>query len=132
MSHRAPRREGGAPTWGDALRALVNAVRQRCPQCGKGPLFAGRFTFKMNERCPVCGLRFDRGNGYYIGALGLNLVLAELVATAIWLPLAVDPTVPIGQVQLIGVGASVGLPVLGFRPTRSLWIALDRLLNPVA
>ena len=86
----------------------------------------------MYERCPVCGLKFDRGNGYYIGALALNLVLAETVATALWLPLAVDRSVPLGFAYAVGVGASIGLPLLGFRHTRSLWIALDRLFNPVA
>jgi hypothetical protein len=33
---------------------------------------------------------------------------------------------------VVGVTASVGLPILGYRHTRSLWIAMDRLLNPVA
>lgn len=132
MTLGAPRREGGNPTWSDAWAALVCAVRQRCPQCRKGPLFTSRFGFKLNERCPVCGLKFDRGNGYFTGAWALNLVLAELVATAIWLPLALDRTVPVDVVTAVGIGASVGLPVVGYRPTRAFWIALDRLLNPVA
>jgi hypothetical protein len=86
----------------------------------------------MHDRCPICGLKFDRGNGYYIGALALNLVLAETVATILWLPLAVDRSVPLSTAYVVGIGASVGLPILGFRHTRSLWIALDRLLTPVA
>jgi uncharacterized protein (DUF983 family) len=128
----APRREGGAPTWRDVVATLVCALLLRCPQCRRGPLFKGRFGFSMHDRCPVCGLKFDRGNGYYIGALGLNLVLAETVATALWLPLAVDQSVPIAYAYAVGIAASVGLPILGFRHTRSLWIAMDRLVNPVA
>ena len=104
----------------------------RCPQCRRGRLFKGRLTLAMHERCPVCGLKFDRGNGYFIGALALNLVLAETVATALWLPLAIDQSVPLSYAYTVGVGASVGLPILGFRHTRSLWVAMDRLLNPVA
>jgi uncharacterized protein (DUF983 family) len=128
----APRREGGAPTWRDVVATLVCALLLRCPQCRRGSLFKSRFGFSMHERCPVCGLKFDRGNGYYIGALGLNLVLAETVATALWLPLAVDQSVPIAYAYAVGIAASVGLPILGFRHTRSLWIAMDRLVNPVA
>ena len=45
---------------------------------------------------------------------------------------AVDQTVPLSYAYAVGVGASVGLPILGFRHTRSLWIAIDRLVNPVA
>jgi uncharacterized protein (DUF983 family) len=132
MMAEAPRREGGAPTWSDAWHALVCAIRQRCPQCRKGALFASRWGFKLNERCPVCGLKFDRGNGYFTGAWALNLVLAEIVATAIWLPLAVNRAIDVDLVTAIGVGVSIGLPIVGYRPSRAFWIALDRLLNPVA
>jgi uncharacterized protein (DUF983 family) len=128
----APRREGGAPTWRDVVATLVCALWLRCPQCRRGPLFKGRFSLTMHERCPICGLKFDRGNGYYIGALGLNLVLAETVAIALSVPLAVDQSVPINEAYAVGLTAAIGLPILGFRHTRSLWIALDRLLNPVA
>jgi hypothetical protein len=86
----------------------------------------------MRERCPVCGVKFDRGNGYFTGAVALNLVLAEVVAAILWVPLAIDATVPIWQAYAVGVGASIGLPILGFRHARSFWLALDRLLNPVS
>ena len=132
MERGAPRREGGAPTWRDALQTLSCALRLRCPVCRRGKLFKGPLSLAMHERCPVCGIKFDRGNGYYTGALALNLVVAETVATAVWLPLAVDQSVPIQTVQLVGIGASVGLPIVGFKHARSFWIALDRLFNPVA
>jgi len=132
MRDRAPRREGGAPTWGDALAALWCAIRLRCPQCRRGKLFPRLLTLKMNERCPNCGLKFDRGHGYFTGALALNLVLSEIVATALWVPLAIDRDTPIWIAYVVGVGASIGLPILAFRHTRAFWIALDRLLNPVS
>lgn len=86
----------------------------------------------MHERCPVCHLKFNRGNGYFTGAFALNLILAETLATLLWLPLAVDSTVPLTKVYLVGIGASIGLPVLGFRHARAFWVALDRFLNPVS
>ncbi len=132
MRDQAPRREGGAPTWGDALAALWCAVTLRCPQCRRGKLFPRLLTLKMNARCPNCGLKFDRGHGYFTGALALNLVLSEIVATALWVPLAIDRDTPIWIAYVVGVGASIGLPILAFRHTRAFWIALDRLLNPVS
>lgn len=86
----------------------------------------------MNERCPVCGLKFDRGHGYFTGAVAINLVIAEVGATILWVPLAIDQTVPIWQAYAVGVCASIGLPILGFRHARAFWLALDRLLNPVS
>jgi uncharacterized protein (DUF983 family) len=86
----------------------------------------------MHQRCPVCGHKFDRGHGYFTGAVAINLVVAEVVATILWVPLAIDPNVPIWQAYVVGVGASIGLPILGFRHARAFWLALDRLLNPVS
>ena len=130
-SPEGPRREGGSPTRADFLGTLLCGFRQRCPQCQRGRLFPTWYAFRLNERCPVCNLRFDRGNGYFIGATALNLLIAEFIATALWLPLAVDQTVPLWIAYSVGVGASIGLPVLGWRPARSFWLAIDRFLNPV-
>jgi hypothetical protein len=98
----------------------------------KGVLFTTRFGFTMHKRCPVCGLKFDRGNGYFTGAWAINILLAETVALAIWLPLVLDPSWPVDVVTTIAIAVSIGLPILGFRPSRAVWLAIDRLLNPVS
>lgn len=86
----------------------------------------------MHERCPVCHLKFDRGNGYFTGALTINLVVAETIALALWLPLAIDSRVPLVAAYGVGLGASTLLPILGFRHARAVWVALDRFFNPVS
>ncbi|MEM7353552.1 MAG: DUF983 domain-containing protein [Acidobacteriota bacterium] len=43
------------------LRTLVRGWRRRCPHCGRAPIFAKWFT--LNERCEVCGLRFEKSPG---------------------------------------------------------------------
>ena len=54
-------------------------LRERCPECGEGRIFASRW--QMNPTCPVCGIRFERGPGYFTGAmyfsyaLGIPLIL---------------------------------------------------------
>ena len=43
-----------------------------CPRCGQGAIFRlplWRGYLAMNERCPVCGLKFEREPGYFLGAL---------------------------------------------------------------
>lgn len=132
MSSAGPRREGGNPTWRDAWLAVLCAIRQRCPQCLKGRLFTTRFGFTLHERCPVCGLKYDRGNGYFTGAWAINILLAETLAIAIWLPLVLNPAWPVDVVTTIAIVVSIGLPIVGFRPSRAVWLAIDRLLNPVS
>ena len=43
----------------------------------------------MHDRCPACGLKFEREPGYYLGAMyvsyGLALVTIVVIAIALWL-----------------------------------------------
>jgi uncharacterized protein (DUF983 family) len=43
------------------LTAIGRGVRKRCPHCGKGALFA-RWAHHL-ERCPACGLVYERNPG---------------------------------------------------------------------
>ena len=48
-------------------------LRQQCPECGEGQVFQG--AFQMNERCPVCSCKFERGPGYFTGAMYFSYAL---------------------------------------------------------
>jgi len=59
------------------LRALLaRALRLRCPRCGQGRLYAHGLT--MLERCPVCGLRYEREQGYFVGAVYVNYAITTV------------------------------------------------------
>src|SRR6185312_5628512 len=71
-------------TLGRSLRLFGRALRLRCPNCGRGPLLEG--WLRVRPRCPVCGLRFERGEqGYQVGAYMFNLIAAELHFGAVFL-----------------------------------------------
>src|SRR2546421_9669407 len=55
---------------------LARGVRKRCARCGAGHLFSS--WFRMRDRCPGCGYRFDRGTGFFLGAYTLNLLISEM------------------------------------------------------
>lgn len=67
------------------LRALARGARRRCPHCGRGRIFGRWFT--VNERCSVCGLRFEQSPGdtwalWVIGDrvfVGLVIILVFLI-----------------------------------------------------
>ena len=42
-------------------------LRQKCPVCLQGNDHRSGIT--MNEVCPVCGLRFEREQGYFLAAM---------------------------------------------------------------
>src|ERR1700753_1198660 len=109
---------------------LIRGLVQRCPICGQGKLFHG--VFKMNEKCPVCHFKFEREEGYFTSAMAIDLVISELIAAAIVLPLAANLTIPALNVMLIGGPFVILLPIILYRPSRSIWIAMDHYLHPTS
>jgi uncharacterized protein (DUF983 family) len=71
---------------GEKSHTLLDIVRQLCPRCRTGKIFR-RSVFlgfpKMNARCPVCDLRFEREPGYFLGAMYISYGLALLIITSI-------------------------------------------------
>lgn len=109
------------------VNKLFAIIRERCPRCTTGPIFAG--LFKMNRRCPVCGLEFEREQGYFVGAMYFSYALA----IAAVLPIIV-------AMLLLGFGAAaiyivsclflVAASPFLFRYSRVLWIYLDQMIDP--
>src|SRR5262245_56913727 len=63
---------------------LKAILAQRCPRCCEGRLFRGLFA--MHRCCPVCGLRFEREQGYFVGAMYVSYPLSvELIGLFLWL-----------------------------------------------
>jgi uncharacterized protein (DUF983 family) len=113
-----------------AFLLLRRGLRQRCPVCGRGKIFSG--WFKTYERCPVCNFAYEREPGYYSGAMAVNLVVSELLIVAIAVPLAASQSVSMTVLIALGVTLPFLLPLLFYRPTKSLWMSLDHFIHPVS
>src|SRR5689334_14634860 len=114
----------GAPR---VRRIAGRALRLRCPRCGREPLYVG--WFRMHERCAACGLRYEREQGYFVGAIYVNYAVTVLVAAGTVLVL--DWTVGLTLTAQLAIGVALGVlfPVLFFRYARSLWLSLDYLVT---
>ncbi len=112
--------------------ALKKALLLRCPRCGKGKLFRRWFT--MYEQCPVCHLVYEREEGFYTGAMAINLVVSELIVAAIIVPFSVwaglNPSVPFIPLLILGSPLPIVLPLIFFRHTRGLWVNMNYLFDP--
>jgi uncharacterized protein (DUF983 family) len=109
-------------------RAERHALGLRCPRCGRAPLFRGWFT--MNVVCAVCDLRFERAQGYWVGAIYVNYGVTVLIAVAgCFLLWRYADLSPVGQL-LFWVPFVVVFPLWFFRYSRSLWLGLEYGLNP--
>ena len=82
----------------------------------------------MANVCALCGLMYERAQGYWVGAIYVNYTVTTVIAVTgfflTWrdVPIAVELTV---------WGVFVVLfPLWFFRYSRSLWLGLEFLLNP--
>ena len=110
------------------LRILAHAVTLRCPRCGMTPLFRGWFT--MPATCDVCGLRFERAQGYFVGAIYVNYGVTASLVLGGYLLLWRYADLPLAAQFAIWVPVTILFPLWFFRYSRSLWLALEYLINP--
>jgi uncharacterized protein (DUF983 family) len=106
-------------------RMIVRGLLGRCPRCGSGGLFRSLTT--MVERCPRCGLSFEHEEGYWVGAMTVN-VMAVLLLGIIGLGLAVLvtwPDIPVVPIMVIGLIATALFPILFYPLSKTIWVALD-------
>jgi uncharacterized protein (DUF983 family) len=111
---------------------LLRGFRLRCPNCGQGKLF--RRIYTMYEHCPVCGWRYEREEGYWTGAIAVNLVITELLIALVAVPLATTLALnhePITLLLIVGIPLPFVLPLLFFRHAKSLWMSIDFMVHPV-
>jgi ABC-type tungstate transport system substrate-binding protein len=87
----------------------------------------------MYQKCPVCGWTFEREEGYWTGAIAVNLAITELLLACIVVPLAVSLALshqPITLLLIIGLPLPFILPLLFFRHAKSLWMTIDFIIHP--
>ena len=94
----------------------------QCSNCGGATLFPPGAGFKISERCAQCGLKFDRGDGFFLGPFVINytVTVAFLIVPIILLNAArvIGP----GTTLACAGGVALGVPVLLYRRSWSWWL----------
>lgn len=88
----------------------------------------------MLPSCPTCGLRFDRGEpGYYLGAIWINLLLAEGLSMAVIFTVIVRawPTPPWDTLQWSAPLEALISPFVLFPFSKTLFLAFDLGIRPL-
>ena len=111
----------------------LSILRQRCPRCRKGdifscPLFRGWLS--MHTHCPVCNLKFEREQGYFVGAMYVSYALAIppylLLVTLLWHYAGWRY-----EFALLGaVAAYLPFVPMMMRISRVIWIYIDQHFDP--
>src|SRR5690349_18513235 len=114
------------------MSVLKCILQQLCPRCRSGRIFRSsifRGLPKIHERCPACGLKFEREEGYFVRAMyisyGLALALIGLLSAFVWVftRWRLEETVAAGSVLFLPT-----VPILT-RFSRVLWIYFDQWID---
>jgi uncharacterized protein (DUF983 family) len=109
-------------------RLMMRGARLRCPACGLGELY--RSFFQMRDGCEYCDLVFLREQGYFIGAIYLNVVATEFLIFSAYVGLTFFLRIPDWVTYPILFSLAFVLPLFFNRHARSLWLSLDYVLDP--
>ena len=101
--------------------------RARCPHCLKGSIFIN--FWRMHEDCPVCGIHYEREDGYFMMAVFVGYVINFAILVPMGLILYFQGAS--AQQFLIAVGGTALLlaPFI-FRYARVIWLHIDEVLDP--
>ena len=103
---------------------IARGLAHRCPNCGGRTLFKAGTLFELDEGCSGCGLKFEKDEGFYLGAMSLNygvtLVLFLTPVALFWYRGLLNGRWAVG----LAVAGSLLGPLLLYRPSRSWQLML--------
>jgi uncharacterized protein (DUF983 family) len=85
----------------------------------------------MRARCPACALVFEREPGYFVGAIYLNYGVTTVLTIGGYFALDAWLAPPVTAQLLVWGPVAVAFPLWFFRYSKSLWLSLDYLVDPV-
>lgn len=103
---------------------ITRGLTNRCPNCGGPRLFKADKFFELNHECPDCRLKFEKDDGFFLGAMSLNygvtLVGFLVPVLLVWYAGWIGGRVAVG----LAIGGSLVVPMLLYRSSRSWQLML--------
>jgi uncharacterized protein (DUF983 family) len=105
---------------------MWRGLTRRCARCGGGKLF--KRYLNMVDDCPTCGLHFEREDGFFAGALAINIIAVGGLFTIVFVIALVltVPEVPVAPLLAILVPIVVLGPIVYYPFSKTVWVAVDR------
>jgi hypothetical protein len=86
----------------------------------------------MVDRCPRCHLKFERVDGHFAGALGINTVVSIVVIFVVGIAgfLLTFPELPLLPLVTTATGVAVLFPIFFYPFSKTVWTAIDLRMRP--
>jgi uncharacterized protein (DUF983 family) len=107
---------------------LMRGLMLKCPDCGQAGIYQS--LLQVRHHCPNCGLLFQREQGYFTGALYVNIAVAEGSVLLAFLICMLIGVTNIDRMFTILIAISALAPLLFFLHSRSFWLCFDYLVDP--
>ncbi len=112
-------------------RLLRRGLRKRCPACGERDIWAS--WGRPVELCPRCGLRFERIEGHFVGAVGINTIVSFVVLFIV-LIVSMILTAPEFELRIllpVNVGVTLAMTTWFMPISKTLWTSFDIMMRPL-
>jgi len=90
----------------------------------------------MVERCPGCGLRFEREPGFFVGAYLINFAIVIILLFVLCMGYvamkAIDESASLLPIMVVGLVLAVVAPTFCYPYARTLWSAIDIGMTPLS
>lgn len=92
-----------------------------------------RGWFKMHPRCSTCNYQFEREEGYWTGAMIVNIAFVEAIFFFLFIGivLAQMPDIRWSTLLIAGLVTNAVLPVIFYPYSKTLWMAVDLYTHPL-
>jgi uncharacterized protein (DUF983 family) len=101
---------------------VARGLTNRCPNCGGRTLFKPGRPFELNSECPRCGLRLERDEGVFLGAMSLNYGVTLVGCLTPIMILAWCGVLSLMTAAILAGAGAVLFPLLFYRSSRSWWL----------
>ena len=109
------------------IKILSRCLRLRCPVCGQTSIVQSLFQIK--HHCSSCNALFKREDGFFVGAISVNVVTTEFMILIIYL--ACLPLINSHYELVLTVLFIMALlfPVAFYHHSWSVWLSLDHFIE---
>lgn len=109
------------------IKTLLRCLRLRCPVCGHSSIV--QRPFKIKHYCPTCDALFMREEGFFVGAILINVITTEIVILLAYLISLLFLSSNYQLILTILFIAALMFPIAFYHHSWSIWLGFDHLVE---
>jgi len=109
------------------IDALFRCLLLRCPACGLASIVLR--PFQVKDYCPSCDSLFKREEGFFVGALAINVVTTEAVILVMYVAGVLVAGFDFQSMLAALLTTAALFPVAFYHHSWSAWLTFDHLVE---